>query len=149
MLRHELQRSDARFTAQRCSRTSAPYSPPSGTVPSLLRQGHSFVQPTTLSRWHRDLVAEPLDLPQSRPGRPEVLPGTMALVLRLPRKALSGVTEGYSHGPVKGWPDYPVSGLKLACATRCHAEPLQTNTDRRGAGPGVYGLPLIVPVVVT
>jgi hypothetical protein len=32
---------------------------------------------------------------------------------------------------------YPVSGLKFACAASCHRLPFQTNTESRGAGPGV------------
>jgi CRP-like cAMP-binding protein len=33
--------------------------------------------------------------------------------------------------------DYPVSGLKLACAASCQRFPFQTKTESRGAGPGV------------
>jgi len=48
------------------------------------RLGHFFVQPETLLRWHRDLVAKRWTYPHSRPGRPGIAKGTTALVLRLP-----------------------------------------------------------------
>ncbi len=51
-----------------------------------LRQGHFFVQPATLLRWHRDLVAKRWTYPHRRPGRPAVSTGTTALVLRLAKQ---------------------------------------------------------------
>jgi putative transposase len=48
-----------------------------------LRQGRFFVQPATLLRWHRDLVAKRWTCPHGRPGRPAIPAGTTALVLRL------------------------------------------------------------------
>ncbi len=42
-----------------------------------------FVQPQTLLRWHRDLVAKRWTYPHARPGRPAIAQGTTALVLRL------------------------------------------------------------------
>jgi putative transposase len=48
-----------------------------------LRRGRFFVQPATLLRWHRDLVARRWTYPHSRPGRPRVPAATAALVLRL------------------------------------------------------------------
>jgi len=47
------------------------------------RLGHLFVQPSTLLRWHRDLVAKRWTYPHGRPGRPALSNGTTALVLRL------------------------------------------------------------------
>jgi hypothetical protein len=46
------------------------------------RLGRFFVQPATLLRWHRDLVARRWTYPHSRPGRPALPKGTIALILR-------------------------------------------------------------------
>ncbi len=56
-----------------------------------------FVQPPTLLRWHRDLVAKRWPYPHARPGRPRILEGTTSLVLRL---AKENPTWGYRriHG---------------------------------------------------
>jgi putative transposase len=48
--------------------------------------GRFFVQPETLLRWHRDLVAKRWTYPHSRPGRPRIAKGTTALVLRLAKE---------------------------------------------------------------
>ena len=47
------------------------------------RLGRFFVQPATLLRWHRDLVAKRWTYPHGRPGRPAIPAGTTALILRL------------------------------------------------------------------
>jgi len=57
-----------------------------------VRQGRCFVQPATLLRWHRDLVAKRWTYPQGRPGRPAIPAGTTALVLQL---AKENPTWGY------------------------------------------------------
>ncbi len=54
--------------------------------------GRFFVQPDTLLRWHRDLVAKHWTYPHGRPGRPAVPTGTTARVLRL---AKENPTWGY------------------------------------------------------
>ncbi len=61
------------------------------------RLGRFFVQPATLLRWHRDLVAQRWTYPHGRPGRPSTARGTTALVLRL---AKENPTWGYRriHG---------------------------------------------------
>jgi putative transposase len=48
--------------------------------------GRFFVQPATLLRWHRALVAKRWTYPHRRPGRPGIAKGTTALVLRLARE---------------------------------------------------------------
>jgi hypothetical protein len=45
--------------------------------------GCVFVQPATLLRWHRDLVAQRWTYPHGRPGRPAIPKGTTALIVRL------------------------------------------------------------------
>ena len=50
------------------------------------RLGRFFVQPATLLRWHRDLVAKRWTYPRSRPGRPGIPTGTTTLVLRLAKE---------------------------------------------------------------
>jgi putative transposase len=61
------------------------------------RLGRFFVQPATLLRWHRNLVAKQWSYPHGRPGRPGIAKGTTALVLRL---AKENPTWGYRrvHG---------------------------------------------------
>src|SRR5579875_861134 len=61
------------------------------------RHGHLFVQPSTLLRWHRDLVAKRWIYSHGRPGRPPIAEGTTAVVLHL---AKENPTWGYRriHG---------------------------------------------------
>jgi len=50
------------------------------------RLGNLFVQPATLLRWHRALVAKRWTYPHGRPGRPAIAKGTTALILRLAKE---------------------------------------------------------------
>ncbi|MGH9086687.1 MAG: helix-turn-helix domain-containing protein [Acidimicrobiales bacterium] len=50
------------------------------------RLGRIFVQPATLLRWQRHLVAKRWTYPHGRPGRPATPKGTVALVLRLAKE---------------------------------------------------------------
>ena len=50
------------------------------------RKDRLFVQPATLMRWHRDLVARRWTYSHGRPGRPPLPAGTTALVLRLAKE---------------------------------------------------------------
>ena len=50
------------------------------------RLGRFLVQPATLLRWHRDLVAKHWTYPRGRPGRPGIAKGTTALVVRLAKE---------------------------------------------------------------
>ena len=54
------------------------------------RLEHLFVQPSTLLRWHRDLVAERWTYPHGPPGRPAIPKGTTAVVLRLAKENPQG-----------------------------------------------------------
>lgn len=45
------------------------------------RLGHYFVQPATLLRWHRELVAKRWTYPHGRPGRRAIAKGTTAFIL--------------------------------------------------------------------
>src|SRR5664280_2464682 len=51
-----------------------------------LRQGRFFVQPATLLRWHRDLIAKQWSYPHGRPGRPALPAGTAALIVQLAKE---------------------------------------------------------------
>jgi hypothetical protein len=51
-----------------------------------------FVQPATLLRWHRDLIAKRWTYPHARPGRPRIPAGTTSFILRL---AKENPTWGY------------------------------------------------------
>ncbi len=61
------------------------------------RLGRFFVQPETLLRWHRELVAKRWTYPPGQPGRPRIPEGTTSLVFRL---AKENPTWGYRriHG---------------------------------------------------
>ena len=50
------------------------------------RLGSLFVQPATLLRWHRDLLAKHWTYAHGRPGRPGIPKATTALVLRLAKE---------------------------------------------------------------
>ena len=56
------------------------------------RHGHLFVQPATLLRWHRDLVAKRWTYSHGRPGRHPIAQGTTTLMLRF---AKENPTWGY------------------------------------------------------
>jgi putative transposase len=49
-------------------------------------RGRFFVQPATLLRWHRDLIAEHWTYPHGRAGRPAIPAGTSALIVRLAKE---------------------------------------------------------------
>ena len=53
---------------------------------SRRHRGRFFVQPATLLRWHRDLVAKRWTYPHGRAGRPGIPAGTTALILRLAKE---------------------------------------------------------------
>ena len=97
MLRHEV--SVLRRQVTRPSLQPADRARLAGLARLLPRQrlGRFFVQPDTLLRWHRELVRRRWTYPHRRPGRPRVLAGTVALVLRL---AKENPTWGYRriHG---------------------------------------------------
>ena len=78
--------SDARSTVRRCSRPTGPYLPPYGDCSLAFARVGCFVQPATLLRWHRDLVAKRWTYPHGRPGRPAIPAGTTALILRLAKE---------------------------------------------------------------
>ena len=71
-----------------------------GLLPTRRRLG-LLVTPTTILRWHRQLVANRWTLPHARPGRPAIPAGLRRLVLRL---ATENPTWGYRrvHGELAG-----------------------------------------------
>jgi putative transposase len=94
MLRHEVTvlRRQIRRPALHPARPGCPLRP-AATAWSQ-RKDRGFVQPATLLRWHRDLVARHWTYPHGRPGRPPLPAGTTALVLRL---AKQNPAWGYRH----------------------------------------------------
>jgi len=92
MLRHEV--AVLRRQVRRPAPEQADRAVLAGLARLLPRQhlGRFFVQPDTLLRWHRDLVAKRWTYPHGRPGRPAIPKGTTELVLRL---AKENPTWGY------------------------------------------------------
>jgi len=97
MLRHEV--AVLRRQVHRPALEPADRAVLAGLARMLTRQRleHLFVQPATLLRWHRDLVAKRWTHSHGRPGRPAIAKGTTGLILQL---AKENPTWGYRriHG---------------------------------------------------
>jgi putative transposase len=75
-----------------------------------LHQGRIFVQPDTLLRWHRDLVAKCWTYPHGRPGRPAGPGGTTALILRLAKE-----NPSWGYRRIQG--ELATMGISLAASS--------------------------------
>ena len=106
VLRHQMAVLQRRTPHPRMSRTDrAVIAALSRLLPVRRRLG-LLVTPSTILRWHRDLVARRWTTSPSRPGRPAVPAGLRALVIRL---ATENPTWGYRriHGELAGL-GYPI-----------------------------------------
>ncbi len=93
-----------------------------GRLLSRQRLGSLFVQPATLLRWHRSLVAERWTYPRGRPGRPAIAKGTTALVLRLAKE-----------NPT--WGDRRIQGELLTMGVTIDASSVWAILKRHGVEP--------------
>jgi putative transposase len=61
-----------------------------------------FVQPETLLRWHRRLIAGAWTYPPRQTGRPPLNPEVQQLIVRLAGRTRAGVTSASRVGPSSG-----------------------------------------------
>ncbi|MGH9083470.1 MAG: integrase, partial [Acidimicrobiales bacterium] len=86
------------------------------------RLGRFFVEPATLLRWHRNLIAKRWSYPHGSPGRPGITKGTTALVVRL---AKENPTWGYRR----------IQGELATMGTTMAASSVWAILKRRGIEP--------------
>jgi transposase len=75
-----------------------------------LHRGRFFVQPATLLRWHRDLVAKRWTCPHGRAGRPTIPAGTTALILQLAKE-----NPGWGYRRIEG--ELTTMGIPIAASS--------------------------------
>jgi len=108
------------------------------------RLGGFFVEPATLLRWHRDLVAKHWTYAHGSPGRPSVGEGTTALVLRFAKENPTWATAAYRASSPPWAYDRPLERLSDPEAPRHRAVTAKFRTNLGGvprhAGEGTHGL---------
>jgi putative transposase len=102
------------------------------------RLGGFFVQPATLLRWHRDLVAKRWTYAHGSPGRPSLGEGTTALVLRFAKenptwgyRSIHGelATMGIAIAPSSVWAILKRHGIEPS--PRSQDQPGRSSSPRR------------------
>ena len=97
------------------------------------RLGSLFVQPATLLRWHRNVVAKRWTYPHGRPGRPAIAKGTTALILQLAKENPDlGLPSHRGRAHHHGYCDRPLQRLGDLEAPRHRAVAAVIGTDLGG-----------------
>jgi len=130
VLRHQLAVLQRRRPRPRISWTDRAVIAALGRLLPACRRCGLLVTPSTILRWHRQLVRRRWTTPHTRPGRPAIPAGARALILRL---ATENPTWGYwrVHGELAGL------GYQIGASTvwRSGTSRLQTGRADRQRGP--------------
>jgi len=95
--------------------------------------GHLFVQPSTLLRWHRDLVAKRWTYPHGRPGRP-------AIAKRNHDVTFPGSDRLIDVLAIHGGPETVANGLRAHLAAGANQVAIQVRSVDGDILPGTRAL---------